>query len=1132
MLKVLSNIKKALWSEGRNSSNVPVNQVTVDGAVSQHHSGDGHNIVGVYNEHHELKPEKINQAAVKIFELIGRGDSLGAKRIIETIEITGSIGKELRSCIKAFKIIAKLIDASEASEVHSELTSFLYESDNSIEKDVYLSLVLRLRILLERRAEAVEIFKAEDSRGKLSRCQFFEFLASPEELSDEASKKTLSDIEMHAIVKGCFRVEDTETALRLAQIAKTTYETYEAKVLYYIALAQNISLDLKNRSYWLIEKKLKDQIENFFDPVISLINESEGKDRRVFNIAIPLLSYAGDVSKELHDLVWQNVERWESDHPELAAVLYAQEKGDSSGLEGAVKEAYILSEKKEKLTEFRNQFLGKNEANVEELLLAIQYLDRDCLVDWLEAGGRLSNDIEEETKTFVDLLFLTTIAKNPFELRGEVSENIQLLKAGNDFFVSANPLLTIKMVTNLNRLGLFSEACQVLDDVLPQQDPWLSPLMKEYLLALYNSHQFLSFKALMTKLHNDAEGSSFYWALKAHFQIHEKDYSTALKSIDRALAIRHDSTQYLILKCQILVRLDKDVGSFLHSLDENLFMLEDESTAPLLAYMFQFCDFEKVENILVNLFLCEPIKSSKLFSDLHFGYTLTKRGKDNIDPRQKNVGHAVQGFIYTQGNKTKKIVVVNGGDYPDSEYVKHSDSRIGKILLNLEVGQIDKTFPQDIVLHKKLEPYVAALQISCEIRHDLNDGSDAFYMLELPTDKSKLLGAMQEHLQRLSSNKKDDLNSSKKIPLLMKGKAISSDDPVRAAVQLFTDPDIVKPVASEKEGEESPEEFVLDAYTAVYVALTGLSEALAKRSIFITEQTKHQLQGFLDSITSDDYMSMGVNRQGKLYRTVKKDIENDFGFFVSGLEIIIESAEVSDVSKILHINLPQELNILNEGIDESVFYTVLLSYATGKYWLTIDNLLGGFVSGYGVKTYSMFGFSSELAREVDFDKRVHGLGLHASGCLPLIPLHDDFRDLLIKFDVLSLHVLGDMLKKYSEFVIESREVDFVLNVIPVFVAYKLERLSCRDTDPIFNVAVRVFNTALWLQKSRETGQTAEQKISLSILQSYQKAYSANYNPRILRPLYLRFIYGHFLDLPTVLQHLREKEHEILKGDDL
>lgn len=125
-----------------------------------------------------------------------------------------------------------------------------------------------------------------------------------------------------------------------------------------------------------------------------------------------------------------------------------------------------------------------------------------------------------------------------------------------------------------------------------------------------------------------------------------------------------------------------------------------------------------------------------------------------------------------------------------------------------------------------------------------------------------------------------------------------------------------------------------------------------------------------------------------------------------------------------------------------------------------------------------------------------------------------------------------MLKKYSEFVIESGEVDFVLNVIPVFVAYKLERLSCRDTDAIFNVAVRVFNTALWLKISRKTGQTAEQKISLSILQSFQKAYSANYNPRILKPLYLRFVYGHFLDLPTVLQHLREKEHEILKGDDL
>lgn len=1133
MLKVFSNIKKALWSEGGSSShNTPANQVTVEGPVLQQHNGNGPNVVGVYNEYKDLKPEKVKQVAVNIFELVGRGDSLAAKGIIETIEITGSIGPDLRACVRALKIISGLSDVSEESDAHSELIRYYCEAGSPDERDVFLSLIIRLRVLLKKQDEAVEIFKAEEVSCQLARCQFFEFLASKEELSREASKSRLSDIEMLAVIKGCFREGNSETALRLAYKVKTTYETYEARIVYYIALAQSLSQDLKDRNYWLIEKKLKDSIEELFEPVISLIQESEGKDRRIFNIAVPLFSYTGSNCEELHELTWQYIEKWESNHPDFAAVLYAHEKSDCSRLEGVIKEAYLLSESQDKRKDFKDRFLGTSEVETEDLLLAIEHLDHSDLADWLEVGGRLSDDIDDCTRTFVSLLLITTIASNQFEIKNEVSDYIELLKTGPDFFVNANPLLTIKIISNLNRLGLYAEACQVLDGVLPQQDPWFSPLVQEYLVALYNSHQFLSFKAMMTKLHDDAEDFGFYWALKAHLQVYENDYVSALNSIDRALAIRKDFTRYLLQKCHIIVKLDRNVAGFLNSIDDSVFNVDDEDSMQLLAFMFHFCDFQKVEGILVNLFLGDPRKTSKVYSGLHFSYTLTKNGDDNIDPKPKNVGHAVQGFSYTHGRRQKKVIVVSGGSYTDSEYLIRADSPIGKALLNLEVGQVDKSFPQDIILHQKLEPYVAALQISCEIRHDLNDGSDAFHMLELPSDKSQLISAMQEHLQRLSVNKKDDMFSSPNIPLLMKGNAISSEEPVRAAVSLFTDPDIIKPIALDKGSFNIPDEFVVDVYTAVYVGLTGLSKAVSKRNFYITEQTRHHLQEFLNTITSDNYMSMGLDRQGRIFRTLKQDVESSYGFLVEGVKLILQSAKVSDSSSILHVDIPQELNVLKGGLDETVFYTILLSYSTSLPWLTIDNLIGGFASGYGVEICSMHALSSELAREVDLDDRVYGLGLHATGCLPLIPLHDDFRDLLLKFDVLSLIVLKDMLKKYSNFINESRELDFVLDAIPVYVSYKLERMGCLEAEALFRAAVSLFNTALRIQISRQTGQTAEYKMAQSIRQSYQKASGANYQPRILKPLYMRFIAGHFLSISIVQQHLREKDHEKLESDDV
>jgi len=379
---------------------------------------------------------------------------------------------------------------------------------------------------------------------------------------------------------------------------------------------------------------------------------------------------------------------------------------------------------------------------------------------------------------------------------------------------------------------------------------------------------------------------------------------------------------------------------------------------------------------------------------------------------------------------------------------------------------------------------------------------------------------MEENLKRLTPRRNEELFSDVNIPLLMKGNVINSQDPCKAALELFTDPSIPKLVLPVATPSQESLEYITDAYTVVYICLTGLAKIICKYKIKITEETKAMLKGSLDTITSSDYMTVGVNERGRFYRTLGEDIEREYDYFVSGLNEFLSQVEVVDGAKILESDFPHDLNILKDGIDETVLRTIMACHSYKLTWLTFDNAIGSLVERYGIDIYPMHLFANKISGQETIDARLHGLKLHVFSGLPFPVHNEDILDLIIKFDYTSLTVLRKIFERHEVSIKSNEGLRAALDAMPLYIIYKLEgKVDAR----VYQAAVALLNTVFRFQISRKDGNSAEYKLAISITQSAFNARKAGINAAKLNHFYGAFIWGHFLDRRMIIKYLRDEQ---------
>ncbi|MGP9766284.1 GapS6b family protein [Halomonas sp. AOP13-D3-9] len=1127
MFKNIIKMTHSLFGERKNitGDNVSGNSYALENTShNQLHNGNGDNVAGNKYELKDLMPDELKSLSIDIFNDVGKGDFPNARNSIKAIESIGRIGKESQPYLEALKLISDLTDSSEAEIVHPRISRAFAESDSSKDKDMFLAAMIRLRLLQKNKEGAIEVYKNESNPGFLSKCQYFEFLAVDEELEVEANSSFNSDIEILAVIKGFLRNENSRGALKLAEKAKRDFGGYETEVVYLQSISVEIGNDLDGRGFWFIEKSLKDKIVKISEEVATLIDNAEGKDKRLYSLAVPILTYSSSASQGLNNACWKYIEKWANDFPEFAAFLYATEKEDYSYLSDDIRQGFLLRESGARRDELRGKVLSSQELEITDILLVIEYLDKS-VIDKLIAkedeifilGG------DDATKSFVKLLLYSASSTLHFGYKRKIPSLIQDFYNNDGDFRVINPWLLEKLVRNLHRHDLYIDSCSILEPILPLNDPWLSPIMKEYLIALYNGNQFKSFQIVLNKLHADAQESSFYWSVKAHFQANKKQAPDSLKSINRALGLEPNSTSFLLQKARILLTFDKsdNIEAFLDNIDISVIDIDDEDSIQLLALMYHFVRFSKVEKIAVNLFLRDPVKASKIITDLHFGHTISRVSSKELEPSYKDVGSSISGFEFSQMDNRRRVIVIDNYKYSSNQYVVHADTNLGKALLSLNEGETDDGLVNGLTLHKKMPPYVAAFQISCTIRHEINDGGDSFYMLKVPENGKDLLEYMGSVLKKFSPEKKPDVFGDPNIPLLMKGKSINSKEPAKAAFELFIDASIVKMILPVEKLAAPPIKFITDAYTIIYVALTGIAESFCETDFYVTEETSLIIKNYRETITSADYMTIAVNSDGRFLRTLAKDIEREFGVFLEGLDKILKSVKEIENNDMLEEDFPRDLNFLKGGIDDSVIHTIIAAHSVSLPWLTIDNAIGSLVSRYDIDVYPMHIFASKLSKNTTLSKKINGLNLHAFSGLPFPVHNEDLLSLLFEFNALSLTILKKILMIHQAAILEDEGLNYCLDGMPLYVAFKLERNSLPS---VVQSAISLLNTVFRLQISRKNRYTAEFKLAQSIRYSLIKAREAGVDLKILDPIYNNFISGHFLDGSMVLKYLHQENN--------
>ncbi|WP_136247578.1 GapS6b family protein [Halomonas borealis] len=1087
----------------------------------QFHFGSGDAVGNNKYEIKELMPDDLKELSIEVFSDIGKGDVQSAKARISAIESTGRLGKESHPYLQALKLISGLTDQSEGEALHPKISRALADSTSPKIKDVFLASLIRVRLILDDEEGAIQAYKSEKDAGFLSRCQYLELLASKDELKATGTEPTGSDVEVLSIIRGLLRVDEFSAALKLSGKAKNTYKDHDFEVVYLQALCKQISLDLNDRAFWFVEKRLKDQILVLCNNIHKLIVKSEGRDKRLFKLAVPILSYSASADQQLSDICWRYVDKWQEDFPEFSALLYATENKDYSYLEDDIKQGFLLSESESKRNELKRKVLSADVLNVVDVLLALDYLDSSVADKIIGKEISIDND-DESIEKFVSLLLYSASSekcrlRNKKDIPGLIQD---FYDSGGDF-KQINPFLIIKLARNLHRHDLYSEVCKCLEDPLTLEDPWLSPIMREYLVALYNSSQYSSFHKLISGLHNDAQDSSFYWSLKSHYETNKGELDKALNSIDPAIRLEPTATQFLLQKARVLLSLGKGVGEFLDSIDISVISIDDDDSIQLLAMMYHFVNFSKVEEVVVDLFLRDPIRSSKVVSGLHLGFSVSNKTAEQFVPASRNVGDAVVGLAFNKGNKSSKAIVVEGEKYPPNQYVLKASSDLAEKLMALSEGSMDKSGVEDLTLHSKIPPYVAAFQISCDIRQEMNDGSDAFFMLQVPEGGDELVAFMEDNLKRLSPRRSEEVFADPNIPLLMKGNALNSQEVCKSALELFVDPAISKMILPVESPRQESLGYIADVYTIIYVCLAGLAKSFCRQNIKSTEETKRLLKEFRDTITSPEYMTLGLSDSGHLVRTLGEDIERDFKDFIEGLDEILSKITVVDDTKILEADLPQDLNILKGAIDDTVVHTIMACHSYRVSWLTIDNAIGGFVSNYGVDAYPMHVMASKLSREEEFEKRLNGLKWHVFADLPFPVHNEDFIDLIFDFKAISLTVLRKILEKHKSSILENRGLSSSLDSMPVYIVFKLQEGRSAE---VVNCAIPLLNEVFRLQIARNNGYPAEYKLAMSIQQSSFKAHKAIFDIKKLVPFYENFIFGHFLNREAVVEYFQEKQY--------
>lgn len=1105
--------------------------MNITASVYQNATGDGDNIardktVIVYQK---LAPEALRKPIEKILSSVRERKKDVAKIQLETIKAT-ELDSNSKAIIDMLSIHLDLLEDDESPKIHSALLSAFNISTDSVLRDLYLAILIKLDAKYNRTVEARERYLKADILKTYSQEAFYEFVATVEELKQayEENRINLDESQLNGLIRGAFRSKQFELSLIMAKRLNEVFPSFNSKVLFLVATACDIEIKLGDKHFWTICFALKSEIYSLIDKVVCMINESKGTDPRLFNIAVPFWYKLRREHEGLNEVCCRYISEVEKGLSEIEIVVRKVNIEDMSGIDD-------IDSKFNKARGdmcYRDKLLSdifkKMEVSNDDFVIISHFADRDRLRMWVASGGKII-EAEDIITGFnrLKLLLLALPNKMDFGQNSKIEEindqAKQLIGKHEEQLCFINPVYLLDITERLvlhPKLAVI--ACDLIRPILPASDLWASPIVESYLNALLVSQQMATLFSILSNINQD-EWNSFIWQVQARLFEKQYDFSNAIMAIDEAL--KRDSN--LLDAWHFLVYLhrkqsisDSDLALILKDIPEDVLLTNSNKALGLLIEIAKTGDFARAENIILSWFIRNPITCATEITNFEFACVFDKISRM---PTHEKVGDCIVGVIFKRDSKvlTKLLTSQSVNNH---ECLLNINSELGGDLYKMKIGETKKSGMYDITLLERLPPYVAAFQISLQLRDTQNDGSDCFFASKAPDNPNDLLALLERRLT--DTRGCEDAFNNIEVPLFCKGLFLNRDNSVKAALKQLTAKKPI-PLNLPNFGEKDVSDVVLDVYAITYLAITGLFHGIGHASVnfVITRETKVVIEQWLAEINRDEYLSVGVMPGGGLWKVTADEVRQSTQYIQNAFGQIIDKVKIINPNL---VDMPPLMLSIQSIVDASVYSSACLTISNNIPWLCIDEIFAYFIKEFGYRQINVVQFLVDFGSSVAFENKKNGLYLYADQIVPYAVSLNDLRLLSISDDEYAHYFLAKIIRINSKYFSSTKAAaeTLVELLVPVLrKAYHDGNIlrGMRVHNPMNNGhAEKVFNACCYVSMQCDDGDIAERKLAVLLYRLFLKFNAIPPMLSVLQAMALTFITGHFMDMPKVYACIKEE----------
>ncbi|PYF81561.1 hypothetical protein DFP75_10418 [Marinomonas alcarazii] len=1073
--------------------------------ATQSHTGSGDNVLGNKYENivRSIKSGDLMLVTTSIMKDICYRDLDKAHETLNVLSEIGGLEVDVQLLLKALKLKAELVNTSDLPSKSDLLT--LVKSDG-LPNDI-CDVVTSILIDLESRSSADLARKryADLSfEGVYCKEVFYEFLASEEELKDayqNAKVYNLSEQELTGLIRGVLRVNNFEFAFEIAKcLHEHFFSSNSTALLLYVETCTLCSSNQKLH-YFSFNKKKKSDVDRLIKQLINDI--SDKKDSRHIAALANLLNLTNFSDKRLFDLGKLHLDSINKIVPEC-----------SERIELLAGETVSSKEK----IDLANSFLNLEQFEYLDIALNNNEFKVSTLRIWLERGGEVLTD-DDSISSFGNLYLNAWVCSSDNnELQNLDRKAKDFLDLYEDKLLKFNPYIIVRLCMKFIELKLPLQAVKFLEPFL-SDEAWVSPLFHCYLDALFASEKFDLLLSKVSHL-SLADKTPDIYLREARVYERLSDYPSSIASTRASILIEPDipyAWQLLLHVSRENEASQEQLANIVREIPEIMFSSYHESSVPLVNEIATYADVNFADRVLVDWFAQDPDKSATALTQIYFN-SLRNRPDVTVNPYEPL--YCCDGVRYNDGFETFSRLLVRevAVDHP---LLLDIESPLGNKLSVMQVGET----LDDLKLLERLPPFVAAFRYAADIRHKGNDGTDAFKMFNVPSNEEDFFPYFEKVLRRFSpeENRSNEAFNNPNLPLMMRAHYTDRGKPLRGAIVNLHSNDATQHMKLFNKGEEHFKRVIVDVYTAVYLSMMGFIPSVIDLhcKIVLCRNTKRVLEKWLEDISKDDFILMGVSEQG-LHKTTSDSFQKEFRILIEGIKILLE---ISTVESLKPLNTPEFLIKIRDVVDETVFSTFQLSFANDIPLLCIDHLMAELVYKSGLRVVNMASIIQSSINSLSLKDRKKSIECSLYLGVPCSIFYNDIITLSRSSELDDTRLVSKFLDKYGDQIIQTDyPLEFLARIAKnVVVIANLDGEIVRRgaTSPRYRGhAVKTFNSCCRLAMNTNIGQTSEQRLAILIYGIINLSNQSQELIRLISYLVTEFAKGHFLDVEACYRELQ------------